>query len=75
MSAVGEQQYFCFPAVVVACVSGWIYSEGVETLKEKKRERVISLGSCTTAARFRVGDILEPSIVYTDHKHLGSKAE
>lgn len=23
----------------------------------------------------RVGDILEPSIVYTDRKHLGSKAE
>lgn len=64
-------------------MSGWIYSEGVKTKREREREsgrereseRVISLGFCTAAARSRVGDILEPSIVYTDHKHLGSKAE
>lgn len=58
-------------------MSGWIYSEGVKTDRERKRERerVISLGFCTAAAHSRVGDILEPSIVYTDHKHLGSKAE
>lgn len=46
-----------------------------ESEREKERERVISLGFCTAAARSRVGDILEPSIVYTDHKHLGSQAE
>lgn len=67
-------------------VSGWIYGEGVKTKRDGemvagdkggggKGERVISLGFCTAAARSRVGDILEPSIVYTDHKHLGSKAE
>ena len=48
--------------------------------RASERGRVISLGFCTAAAaaaaaRSRVGDILEPSIVYTDHKHLGSKAE
>lgn len=54
-------------------------SQDGEREKERasKRGRVISLGFCTAAAaaRSRVGDILEPSIVYTDHKHLGSKAE
>lgn len=67
-------------------VSGWIYGEGVKTKRGMgswwrgtreggEGERAISLGFCTAAARSGVGDILEPSIVYTDHKHLGSKAE
>lgn len=60
--------------------SGWIYGEGVKTKRDGELVAeggggVISLGFCAAAARSRVRDILEPSIVYTDHKHLGSKAE
>lgn len=53
-------------------MSGWIYSEGVETERRRERESDKSgLLHCYP----RMGDILEPSIVYTDHKHLGLKAE
>lgn len=55
------------------CLDGFTVRESRQS--EGERGRVISLGFCTAAARSRVGDVLEPSIVYTDHKHLGSKAE
>lgn len=47
LRGVGEEQWFCFPAVAAACVSGWIYSEGLKTKREGERGRVISLGFCT----------------------------
>lgn len=43
--------------------------------RERESDKSGLLHSTAAAARSRVGDILEPSIVYTDHKHLGSKAE
>lgn len=59
---------------LLVCLDGFTVRESRQ--RERERGRVISLGFCTAAAaRSRVGDILEPSIVYTDHKHLGSKAE
>lgn len=57
------------------CLCVWMDLQWGSQDRERERERVISLGFCTAAARSGVGDILEPSIVYTDHKHLGSKAE
>lgn len=56
---------------LLVCLGGFTVRES----RERERERVISLGFCTAVAHAGVGDILEPSIVYTDHKHLGSKAE
>lgn len=58
---------------LLVCLDGFTVRESRR--RERERGRVISLGFCTAAAHSRVGDILEPSIVYTDHKHLGSKAE
>lgn len=63
---------------LLVCLDGFTARESRRREREserEERERVISLGFCTAAARSRVGDILEPSIVYTDHKHLGSQAE
>lgn len=68
--------------------SGWIYDQRAET--ESDGEFGMEewggwggAGDKSGLLRYRrrrrsprrVGDILEPSIVYTDRKHLGSKAE
>lgn len=70
--------------------SGWIYGQRAETESDGEfgmggaglwRRRGVGdksglLHYCRRRrSPRRVGDILEPSIVYTDRKHLGSKAE
>lgn len=71
-------------------VSGWIYGQRAETESDGEfgMEGGVcggvgrGAGDKSGLLRYRrrrsprrVGDILEPSIVYTDRKHLGSKAE